>query len=382
MKKTLYILTMICGMLATTSCSDYLDKESDTELDLNLVFEDKTRTEGWLANVYSSIPDPYMGHLQYEGWEILGDDMTPSERYRQFDGWNVIPYILGEWTTTSGWGGNFWADFPQRIREANIFMKNVHTLASLVASVLILAHTGTLSYAVEVGKDVRIAGVALVKSLGIVEVSLAQTVEYTGSILVAALLYIVLIVHLLLGKVAVLRRVVCAVVVGLGARSKEHVVRTVFLWEVAIVESYRHIESRFAVTIHIICAAACYATTVAVGCPGCVVALLVLGRHSLLGIARVWVGNGQSVLGKEGVHKRLGNAQSAIAAAAQRGSQGLVIRVVAAARTCKQYLGVALVVALEHHVLVRHKGVDVAIRVLYGVQLVACCLGCLYKVAA
>lgn len=37
---------MICGMLATTSCSDYLDKESDTELDLNLVFEDKTRTEG------------------------------------------------------------------------------------------------------------------------------------------------------------------------------------------------------------------------------------------------------------------------------------------------------------------------------------------------
>lgn len=65
MKKTLYILTMICGILATTSCSDYLDKESDTELDLNLVFEDKTRTEGWLANVYSAIPDPYMGHLQY-----------------------------------------------------------------------------------------------------------------------------------------------------------------------------------------------------------------------------------------------------------------------------------------------------------------------------
>lgn len=120
---------MICGILATTSCSDYLDKESDTELDLNLVFEDKTRTEGWLANVYSAIPDPYMGHLQYEGWEILGDDMTPSERYRQFDGWTVIPYILGEWTTTSDWGGNFWANFPQRIREANIFMQNVHTLA-------------------------------------------------------------------------------------------------------------------------------------------------------------------------------------------------------------------------------------------------------------
>ena len=88
MRKTLYIVTMVLGMFGFSSCSDYLDKESDTELDLKMVFEDKTRTEGWLANVYSGIPDPYLGYLQYEGWEVLGDDMTPSERYRQFD-WKV-----------------------------------------------------------------------------------------------------------------------------------------------------------------------------------------------------------------------------------------------------------------------------------------------------
>lgn len=128
MRKTLYIVTMVLGMFGFSSCSDYLDKESDTELDLKMVFEDKTRTEGWLANVYSGIPDPYLGYLQYEGWEILGDDMTPSERYRQFPGWNVIPFILGEWTTNSKWDGNFWANFPQRIREANIFIQNVHAL--------------------------------------------------------------------------------------------------------------------------------------------------------------------------------------------------------------------------------------------------------------
>lgn len=128
MRKTLYIVTMVLGMFGFSSCSDYLDKESDTELDLKMVFEDKTRTEGWLANVYSGIPDPYLGYLQYEGWEILGDDMTPSERYRQFNGWNVIPFILGEWTTNSSWDGNFWANFPQRIREANIFIQNVHAL--------------------------------------------------------------------------------------------------------------------------------------------------------------------------------------------------------------------------------------------------------------
>ena len=128
MRKTLYIVTMVLGMFGFSSCSDYLDKESDTELDLKMVFEDKTRTEGWLANVYSGIPDPYLGYLQYEGWEILGDDMTPSERYRQFSGWNVIPFILGEWTTNSYWDGNFWANFPRRIREANIFIQNVHAL--------------------------------------------------------------------------------------------------------------------------------------------------------------------------------------------------------------------------------------------------------------
>ena len=127
MRKTLYIVTMVLGMFGFSSCSDYLDKESDTELDLKMVFEDKTRTEGWLANVYSGIPDPYLGYLRYEGWEILGDDMTPSERYRQFD-WKVIPFILGEWTTNSSWDGDFWANFPKRIREANIFIQNVHAL--------------------------------------------------------------------------------------------------------------------------------------------------------------------------------------------------------------------------------------------------------------
>lgn len=118
----------MCGMLGLTSCSDYLDKENDTELTLQMVFEDKTRTEGWLANVYSDIPDAYEGFLRYEGWDILGDDMTVSERYRQWN-WKVIPYLKGEWTTTSEWDGNFWASFPQRIREANIFIQNVHTLS-------------------------------------------------------------------------------------------------------------------------------------------------------------------------------------------------------------------------------------------------------------
>ena len=114
-------------MQLLTSCVDYLDKESDTELTLPMVFEDKTRTEGWLANVYSHVPDPYWGYARKLGWDILSDDMTASERWRQWD-WKVIPMLLGEWTPSTDWDGNYWSRLPQLIREANIFIENVHPL--------------------------------------------------------------------------------------------------------------------------------------------------------------------------------------------------------------------------------------------------------------
>ena len=122
-----YILAVAMFTPLLSSCADYLDKEEDTELTLDLVFEDKTRVEGWLGNAYSAIPDMYMGTGRYLGWDILGDDQTPSERWRQWN-WKVIPYILGEWTPTSEWDGNYWNELPQRIREAYIFIENVHAL--------------------------------------------------------------------------------------------------------------------------------------------------------------------------------------------------------------------------------------------------------------
>lgn len=127
MKLRKYILVGCVGIASLTSCADYLDKESDTELSLPMVFEDKTRIEGWLANVYSAIPDPYWGYTKDLGWEILADDQTPSERWRQWD-WKVIPYILGEWTPNSDWKGEYWKLLPQCIREANIFIENIHPL--------------------------------------------------------------------------------------------------------------------------------------------------------------------------------------------------------------------------------------------------------------
>ncbi|MGN1212142.1 MAG: RagB/SusD family nutrient uptake outer membrane protein [Candidatus Cryptobacteroides sp.] len=126
MNKTRYIILIAILAFGAVSCN-WLDKESDTELTLEMVFNNKTRVEGWLGNVYSGIPDPYMGMGRYIGQDILGDDMSPSERWRQWN-WDVIPFILGQWTPSSSWGGNYWAYLPQRIREAYIFIENAKAL--------------------------------------------------------------------------------------------------------------------------------------------------------------------------------------------------------------------------------------------------------------
>ena len=129
MKKS-YIKTVFLFLGLTLffySCSDYLDKEADTELTLDGVFSSKTKTEQWLASCYSMIPDPVWGYQRSLGWEILGDDMTPSERWRNY-GWEVIPYTLGNWSTDTNWGPSYWSRLPQLIRECNILMENVYAL--------------------------------------------------------------------------------------------------------------------------------------------------------------------------------------------------------------------------------------------------------------
>lgn len=127
MKFSKYILS---GLLATTllsSCSDYLDKEPDTEITIDMVFESKTKVEAWLANIYSRIPNPSRDWLNNYGWEIFADDITPSKRWQQWD-WKNIPKIFGEWTPNTQWEGSFWDKLPQKIRQSYIFRERVHAL--------------------------------------------------------------------------------------------------------------------------------------------------------------------------------------------------------------------------------------------------------------
>ncbi|MDR2449930.1 MAG: RagB/SusD family nutrient uptake outer membrane protein [Prevotellaceae bacterium] len=120
--KCVALMAFLAGF---SSCEDYLDKESDTELTMDMVWQDKIRMEGMLAYAYSGIDDPTWEYFTKTGWCVFGDDWTPSARWYAFGGWDAISKITGNWNTSTGWAGNYWAALPQRIRTANIVRENV-----------------------------------------------------------------------------------------------------------------------------------------------------------------------------------------------------------------------------------------------------------------
>ncbi len=118
-------LSALC-LLTFGGCADFLDNAPDDRLTLEMVFNDRTRTEDWLANIYTGIPDPYMPMVKDIGYETAGDDITPSQRWIQWWGGSLLNYRIGNWFTNSGWNASFWNKLPQKIRDAYILLHNVH----------------------------------------------------------------------------------------------------------------------------------------------------------------------------------------------------------------------------------------------------------------
>ena len=76
-KISLYFLTaLLAGSLF--SCSDFLDKEYDISMSEEQVFSNKENTRGFLANIYTNLPDGFSG---YSNGQFLGasrDCMTDN----------------------------------------------------------------------------------------------------------------------------------------------------------------------------------------------------------------------------------------------------------------------------------------------------------------
>ena len=129
MRKYLKYIYIAVACMSITGC-DYLDREPDDYLTMEMLFNDEVRTKSWLAGVYSAIPDPYWGMLCNIGYDALGDDMAPSPRWVQWE-FGIVNMQQGNWSTGTTWDSNFWNALPERIRQARIFIEKAHPVQSL-----------------------------------------------------------------------------------------------------------------------------------------------------------------------------------------------------------------------------------------------------------
>lgn len=114
------------------SCNDYLDKAPDDQLTIEMVFNDKRKTEEWLAGVYPVIQDPLMANMRHMGLIPMGDDAQIAFAMAQF-------YDVWDWILTNNQGGinptyyipqNVWKDTYIYVRSALIFIKEAKPLTS------------------------------------------------------------------------------------------------------------------------------------------------------------------------------------------------------------------------------------------------------------
>lgn len=125
MKINLFKSILLFTIILSASSCDFLNNAPDGQITIEMVFNDKTRTEEWLAVAYNRIPDPYTSMMQ--NYDAYADDYSPSAGWETF-GWDCISKITGNWNANSAWNGDFWGSLPQRIRQAYIFIENAKAL--------------------------------------------------------------------------------------------------------------------------------------------------------------------------------------------------------------------------------------------------------------
>jgi hypothetical protein len=123
-----YAYMVLMTLTLSTSCSDYLDKEPDTELNMDMVFTNRDKVYSMLSYTYNIIHQPDKFRLIDDGYEVFADDLTPSRRWEQWNWGTTIPKIFGQWTINSQWNGDLWAGMPRYIRQAYIIEKNIKAL--------------------------------------------------------------------------------------------------------------------------------------------------------------------------------------------------------------------------------------------------------------
>jgi len=62
----------------------------------------------------------------FKNYDVYADDAAPSPGWGPW--WDAIGKIQGQWSSESGWGGDYWGNLPTRIRAAYLFIENAKAL--------------------------------------------------------------------------------------------------------------------------------------------------------------------------------------------------------------------------------------------------------------
>jgi len=112
-------------MLGFSSCKDFLEKEVDLTLSDERVFSSFENTRGFLANIYTYLPDAFQGYTDGQFLAASRDCMTSNA----ISFWDVHRYhsvITDSYSAADHWFAinRFWPLNLRAIRAANQFIKN------------------------------------------------------------------------------------------------------------------------------------------------------------------------------------------------------------------------------------------------------------------
>lgn len=125
MKKFIKYIAIALLASGTSSCSDFLEKEVDLTLSEEQVFRSYENTRGFLANIYTYLPDAFVGYTDGQFRSASRDCMTDNA----LGWWSVLYYgsVLtdGYSAINHPFANDFWPKNSKAIRASNLFLKNV-----------------------------------------------------------------------------------------------------------------------------------------------------------------------------------------------------------------------------------------------------------------
>lgn len=116
------LIALALGAATLSSCSDYLDKEVDLTLQVDVVFSDYDMTRGFLANCYTYLPDAFADYSDPNS--RLNKDCMTDNAVSFWRGYTQT-VLEDAYDASNHWyASSYWSSRTAGIRACNQFIKN------------------------------------------------------------------------------------------------------------------------------------------------------------------------------------------------------------------------------------------------------------------